>query len=412
MRLAYVCTDPGVPVFGSKGCSIHVQEVLRGFVRRGWQVDLFARRVDGDPPADLKSVQLIRLESPGRDLDATSREQRLLELDRPLRIQLAKFGPYDLVYERYALWSSAAMAFASDNQTPSILEVNAPLIEEQARYRELIAVSEATRVTREAFSHAHTLAAVSSGVADYLGEILESRHKIHVVPNGVDLQRFAATRRAVRSRWQSRVAGSRWAQPVVIGFVGTLRAWHGMETLGQAFREFYAQNPAARLLVVGDGPARTQLMEALGEATVATTITGKVSPASVPDYLAQVDMAVAPYPAGESFYFSPLKVVEYMACGLPTVASRIGDIPRLVQPDVNGVLVAPGDAAACCRAWRQLSENPERAMALGAQAIQTVQQSWTWDHAVGQMLALATHKTNSTSTTSPPIATVATGRVG
>ena len=43
MKIAYVCADPGVPVFGNKGCSVHVQEMLRAFGRAGAIVDLFAR---------------------------------------------------------------------------------------------------------------------------------------------------------------------------------------------------------------------------------------------------------------------------------------------------------------------------------------------------------------------------------
>jgi hypothetical protein len=50
MRVAYICADPGVPVFGRKGGSVHVQEVIRALSRQGLQVDLFATRLDGDPP--------------------------------------------------------------------------------------------------------------------------------------------------------------------------------------------------------------------------------------------------------------------------------------------------------------------------------------------------------------------------
>jgi hypothetical protein len=61
MRIAYVCADRGVPVFGVKGASVHVQEVLRGFLERGAEVELFACRTGGDPPVDLARVALHRL---------------------------------------------------------------------------------------------------------------------------------------------------------------------------------------------------------------------------------------------------------------------------------------------------------------------------------------------------------------
>ena len=45
MRVAYVCADPGVPVWGSKGCSIHVQEIVRPFLQRGDEVELFGPNI-------------------------------------------------------------------------------------------------------------------------------------------------------------------------------------------------------------------------------------------------------------------------------------------------------------------------------------------------------------------------------
>jgi hypothetical protein len=58
MRIAYVCADQGIPVFGRKGCSIHIQEVVRAMVRAGASVDLFTPRPEGTPPADLRPVRI------------------------------------------------------------------------------------------------------------------------------------------------------------------------------------------------------------------------------------------------------------------------------------------------------------------------------------------------------------------
>lgn len=66
MRLAYVCADPGIPVFGAKGASIHVQEVIRAFRRQGLQVRLFAMRLGGEPPADLRDLPVHCLPEPPR----------------------------------------------------------------------------------------------------------------------------------------------------------------------------------------------------------------------------------------------------------------------------------------------------------------------------------------------------------
>ncbi len=94
----------------------------------------------------------------------------------------------------------------------------------------------------------------------------------------------------------------------------------------EAFALLHARQPHTRLLIVGDGPEFEKLV---ADVTVrglanATHFTGSVPSGEVAGLLAAMDVAVAPYPNLPQFYFSPLKVYEYMAGGLPVVASRIG----------------------------------------------------------------------------------------
>ena len=242
MRLAYVCGDPGVPVFGTKGCSVHVQEVIRALRGNGVQVELFARRLGGEPPADLQDLVVHSLPAVN-SLETRDREWQLLQTNRETMTRLHHQGPFDAVYERYALWNYAGVAFAEDTGVPGVLEVNAPLIAEQVRHRSLVNRTDAWLATRRAFSSATRMLAVSRGVAAYLGQFPETTGRVEVVPNGVDPSRFPRPR-------CPRDDGS-----CCVGFVGTLRPWHGMSILGQAFSKFSANDLSAQLLVVGDGEA-------------------------------------------------------------------------------------------------------------------------------------------------------------
>jgi glycosyltransferase involved in cell wall biosynthesis len=107
----------------------------------------------------------------------------------------------------------------------------------------------------------------------------------------------------------------------------------------------------------------------------------------VPRYIRSMDIAVAPYPELDRFYYSPLKVLEYMAAGRPVVASAIGQLNELIEPDRTGLLVTPGDADALTRAIAELAGDPDRREALGAAAADEVRRSHLWTHRAEQIVS-------------------------
>lgn len=383
MRIAYACADPGVPVFGQKGCSIHVQEIIRALIGQGAHVVLFATRLEGDPPPDLASVRLHPLPAVPRG-DLASREQAALAANRDLRIALECEGPFDLVYERYSLWSFAGMEYAQAMGVPGLLEVNAPLIDEQSEHRGLVDRAGAERVAQQVFAAATVLIAVSEEIAAYLECSPAARGRVQVVPNGVNPDRFAS---GVKASCPGR------AGTFTVGFVGTLKPWHGLSILVEAFAIFHDHDSNRQLLIVGDGPERESLVADLSarkllEAACAH-LTGAVAPSQVPGLVASMDVAIAPYPPLSAFYFSPLKVYEYMAAGRPVIASRIGQLANLIEDGVNGLLCPAGDPVALAAALDRLRREPELRARLGRAARATVLRHHTWEAVARRILHLA-----------------------
>ncbi len=348
MRIAYVCADAGVPIFGRKGCSVHVQEMLRALQRWGAGVDVFAARVDETPSSGLESLRIHHV-TPVGDGDPSSHAAAIAALNDELAALLDRAGPYDLVYERYSLWSFAAMEHAA---------------------------------TARVFRAASVLLAVSTEVAAWLERRGVAPDRVHVIPNGVDTARF-------RPDVRPAVPGTLGS--FTVGFVGSMKPWHGLDVLVEAFARLHGRVPDARLLLVGDGPARAAACADLSARGLGGVVhcTEAVPPLEVPGLLTSLDAAVAPYACANGFYFSPLKVYEYMAAGRAVVASRVGQLQTVIQHDVNGLLCPPGDAAALAAGLERLRSEPAVRARLGRAARATVLGNHTWDAVAARVLELA-----------------------
>ncbi|CAN5267223.1 glycosyltransferase family 4 protein [soil metagenome] len=314
MSVGYVCTDPGIPVFWTKGASVHVQAVLRELVGRGAQVHLLCARTCGPVPAGLEPVD-VRLLPPVGKGDAAAREGRAQESDAAVAELLDALPELDLVYERYAPWGRTATAWADEHGVPSVLEVNAPLVQEQLAHRELVDQPAAEAVAVAALSAAGVVACVSDEVTAWARTTSARPDRVLTVPNGVDVDRVVPAGRPVAPA----AAGA-----FTVGFVGTLKAWHGVELLVEAVDRLHARDASWRLLVVGDGPCGQALRDAAGPHV---ELTGALPPDQVLGQLHRMDVACAPYPDLPGLYFSPLKAYEYLAAGLPVVAIDVGQLP-------------------------------------------------------------------------------------
>ena len=362
MRIAYVSVDPGIPVFGTKGASVHVQEVVRDLLARGHGVEVFATRIGSDVPVDLADLAVHHVRVAKTD-DAAVRERAQAEASASIAAKVTAWEP-DLVYERYSLFSTVLADVVEATDAAGVLEVNAPLVEEQARHRDLVDADAAWAALARQVAAASATVCVSDPVRDWV-RAHTFGERVHTVPNGVSTTRI-------------RPAAEAAGDPVVT-FVGTLKPWHGVDVLVDALAR--ARVPW-RLRVIGDGPQREALTGQARELGVEVDFRGAVAPAEIPDHLAGSAVGVAPYPATAAEtdqYFSPLKIYEYLAAGLPVVASRVGQVPAIVRDGFTGLLVAPSDPDALAAALDALArdEVTRRTMGHAARAEAEAHHSWT-----------------------------------
>jgi glycosyltransferase involved in cell wall biosynthesis len=405
MKVLYICADWGIPIRGFKGASVHVREFVNTLDRIGHQVTLlFAEAGEGNPFPNASLIELAPARTPearswqaarlGIELQAddtvTRRELDKLAYDADFaarsmsRLRNVGFRP-DVVYERFSLFHQAGAAIAEAFGVPYVVEVNAPLIEEQERHRALRLKTAAHAAQTRCFQSASHIVTVSQALKRYIEAEGIPSYRVSCLRNGVDTQRFNPTTdpTPVRARYDL-------GNHPVIGFIGSLKPWHGMDALFDAMSLLSARSADQRLLIVGDGPGFGYAMQRAEDEALKGRIVlaGKVPHDEVPAHLAAMDLTVAPYIAEEGFYFSPLKVLESLAAGRPVVAPRLGQLNELIQHGVTGLLYEPGDLNGFAESVHALLSDPEQRSVMAENARRHAVARLSWESVVGQAVGI------------------------
>ena len=244
--------------------------------------------------------------------------------------------------------------------------------------------SGAEQALRRQVGAARVTVCVSDPVADWvrrrtadLPDANDVVDRIHTVPNGVSVRRI-----------QPQPADP---ERVVVTFVGTLKPWHGVADLITAAA---LSRQRWSLRIIGDGPEMETLRAQAERLGVEADFRGAVAPEEIPTHMAGSAIGVAPYPdlgGLEQQYFSPMKVLEYLAAGLAVVASDVGQIPQLLGEGSqrHGVLVAPSDPTALAAALDDLAASPQRRARMGRDGRLLAEECHSWNRVVSRILGLA-----------------------
>jgi len=369
VRALYVCADAGIPLDGTKGASVHVRQTIGALIGAGVEVEVLAAR----PGSGWKSPCRVLSgtapnPSPRSSRKSGSRrwnpstlivEAEALAASRDLIGAVDQSCDFDVVYERYSLWSLAGAALSEMLGAPLVLEVNAPLVEEQQVHRRCALGGVAAEIERAVLRHAARVLCVSPPLVERAAGLRGSTEGVELFPNAVDTDLFKPVERG----------GGDGDRPVTVVFTGSFKPWHGLAVLLRGFASACDDTPAARLVLAGDGPERAKMQALASELGIAPKVgfIGAMEHGRIPALLGEADIAVAPYDPSGSFYFSPLKIAEYLASGLAVVASSCADLNGLLRDGRSALLVPQGDAAALGRAIARLAGDPALRSHLGSE---------------------------------------------
>jgi glycosyltransferase involved in cell wall biosynthesis len=332
-------------------------------------------------PSQVRARELrVRLPVPVKTGLKDLREQR-----RGRRFRVDAHGPWEghdleFVWQRHELFQSAGLRLADALDVPSVLFVPAPIVWEAERWGThrpgwgsvLKMVGERPALTRAKL--------VACGTAEIAAEVERmgvDPDRILVTPTGVDLDLFDV--QADRERVRSELGIS---DRFVIGWVGSFRRFHATEQLLLAA----AGVDDAVLMLVGDGPERSRIQALAEKADIELVLTGMVPHDRLVHHLAAMDAAVVLAREGQQFHYSPLKVAEYLAAGVPVVAPRIGQLAERLHDGRDSILVAPGDPEDLRNALRQLRADPDLRLRLSRAGRAEARRSWSWDEQVRRVV--------------------------
>ena len=355
----------------SSGAATHMLQQAAGLERLGHRVEIVHRHRKplGHPTAAATSrarhLWLWEAANYWRSIGGINEEAVILRRERP-----------DVVFVLHALRFSSLIA-ARRLGVPVVVNVNASVPFEIRRYHPevhlLPVVSES--IERRILLAADRVFVVSNVLRDYLAARGIDPALIDAIPNGADTAVFhpGAADPALREQFRGRI---------LIGFAGSFAPFHGLSFLEHAVARVAAMSPEAHFIFAGGGPGAEALRErclALG-CGQRVTFLGSLPHEKMPGVVAAMDVLVAPYPAVDCFYFSPVKLFEYMACGRAVVAARLGQIAEVVEHEANGLLYNAASAQDFVDKIVALVRDPGKRSLLGAQARRTIERQYTWDH--------------------------------
>ena len=359
MRITVLCADLGIRVPGDKGASIHLQAITRALAGVGHSIQLVAVAGHEPPPVGLVAAvdDLVLLPHPGRCEGLARERQKLTFNGQLLEVvsdRVSQFRP-EILYERLSLFGTSGLHLARETGARLVLEINALLAQEDAAWRGLHLRQLADELEAQVLRGADLRLCVSEEVAAQVRSIARGQ-RTAVVPNGVDTTPFDRLPSSADAR---RRFGLQDASSIAL-FIGALRPWHGVDVAIRAIGKLGAANDVS-LVIVGDGPIKDHLAQlALAEGvSERVRFLGQLDHDDVPAILAAADVALAPYPALSDFSFSPLKLYEYLAAGVPIVASDVGQIRDVLNGGRFGTLVKPGDVDELAAAIDSVSRQPE-----------------------------------------------------
>jgi glycosyltransferase involved in cell wall biosynthesis len=341
--------------------NVHVHRWAEALIERGLHVSLISTVTVAALPATLSAVPLFTIATASAGMTPTQRLMTLVRGWARVPGLIAVLKPD--VAHLHSLPTPAAVPFLRLLRRLVVSTWGSDVVQRDRRKSQMYPylLTHAAQVT----ATSHYLASVTAGY-------LRAPRAIHVIPFGVDCERFQPA-----------------PQPPCDARIGTLRhleANYGIDVLIEALPLVLQADPGVQAQIGGSGSLRPALERRIRDLGLSehVKLRGRIAHPDVPAFLQSLSIFAMPSRA-EAFGVAAL---EAQACGLPVVASHVGGLPEVVRDGETGSLVPPEQPAALAHALIDLLGDSARRAALGRAGREWVRERYDWQTNVTQMVDL------------------------
>ena len=393
MRIIYYSPHPTHDIVSEVGYATHQREVILALRSLGHEV--FPVIMGGTEVANLNAFATDNYKIPfykkflkiliPRFLWTSLNNYKLIRHDlkaaRILQENILKIKP-DLIYERSEYLQDSGAKLANKYKIKYFIEVNAPFIEEMNVFEGYsLFHSKAHKIEAFKLNAADKVFTVSTALKDFLVTRYNCvSDKIIVQPNCINPEKIKLNSPLVNS-----LKGDlKLNTEKVIGFVGSMFPYHGVDILINAFSKVVKEHPGSKLLIVGDGIVLSDLKELTHNLSLDNSVvfTGKIPHSLVFNYIQLMDICIM---AKSNWYGSPVKIFEYGLLKKPIIAPD--NIPvRDAMVNMQDAILIQENESELKIAICNLLENETLAESLAINFYKKVMENYKWENAAEKII--------------------------
>lgn len=282
-----------------------------------------------------------------------------------------------LVWEQHDFFPGIGYKLSKKYKLPFIIYVHAPQVWESAKWgvRRPVWGKLLEKMEARSLKRADIVACVSPQVADKLKSMGIPENKILISPMAIDGFLYSDVNSdEIKEEYNLN-------DKFVIGWTGSFRGFHGLESLVQTFKVVKESIPNAHLLLVGDGMQMEEIKALVRDLNLQHSVSfpGRMSFLRMTKFVHAFDLAILSASKESDFHYSPMKLREYLKAGRPTMAPNAGEIPLIFTDDVHLKLFKIGDIEGTAQKIITLYKNREKLESLGFRGREYILKNGTWD---------------------------------